>query len=96
MISPHNGPALPENLRKEKSVNNQNSVSLPAQLYTITVKVLCEDGGELKLWAAEAESKEKNGVWDPKPELTITSPYVYSRVDSNTFTMDNLIRQSRP
>jgi hypothetical protein len=23
------------------------------------------------------------------PELTITSPYVRSRVDSNTFTMDN-------
>jgi hypothetical protein len=26
-------------------------------------------------------------VWDPMPELTITSPYVHSRVDSNTFTM---------
>jgi hypothetical protein len=23
----------------------------------------------------EAESKEKHGVWDPLPELTITSPY---------------------
>ncbi len=29
--------------------------------------------------AAEAESKEKYGVWDPMPELTITSPYVNSR-----------------
>ncbi len=38
---------------------------------------------------AEAESKEKHGVWDPMPDLTITSPYVQSRVDSNTFTMDN-------
>ncbi len=37
----------------------------------------------------EAESKEKHGVWDPMPELTITSPYVHSRVDSNTFTMVN-------
>jgi hypothetical protein len=40
--------------------------------------------------AAEAESKEKFGVWlDPMPELTITSPYVNSRVDSNTFIMGN-------
>ncbi len=35
----------------------------------------------------EAESNEKHGVWDPMPELTLTSPYVHSRVDSNTFTM---------
>ncbi len=37
----------------------------------------------------EVESKEKHGVWDPMPDLTITSPYVHSRVDSNTFTMGN-------
>jgi hypothetical protein len=36
-----------------------------------------------------AESKEKRGVWDPMPELTIISPYVHSRVDSKTFTMGN-------
>jgi hypothetical protein len=36
----------------------------------------------------EAEFKEKYGVWDPMPELTITAPYVDSRFDSNTFTMD--------
>jgi hypothetical protein len=30
----------------------------------------------------EAQSEEKHGVWDPMPELTITSPYVHSRVDS--------------
>ncbi len=36
---------------------------------------------------SEAESKEKHGVWDFMPELTKTSPYVHSRVDSNTFTM---------
>jgi hypothetical protein len=45
---------------------------------------------------SEAESKEKHGVWDPMPELTTTSPYVHSRVDSNTFTLDNPICQSRP
>ena len=28
----------------------------------------------------EAKSKEKHGVWDPMPELTITSPYVYFRL----------------
>jgi hypothetical protein len=35
----------------------------------------------------EAESKEKHGVWDPMPELTITSPYVNSRDDSSTIFM---------
>ncbi len=42
----------------------------------------------------EAESKEKHGVWDPMPELTITSPYVDSRVDTNTFTMGNPMPES--
>ena len=35
----------------------------------------------------EIKSKEKHGVWDPMPELTINSPYV----DSNTFTMGNIL-----
>jgi hypothetical protein len=41
------------------------------------------------MYLAETEFKEKHGVWDPMLELTmtITSPYVHSRVDSNTFTM---------
>jgi hypothetical protein len=39
------------------------------------------------LLVLEAESKEKHGVRDAKPELTMTSPYVDSRVDSNTFIM---------
>jgi hypothetical protein len=43
---------------------------------------------------SEAESKEKYGVWDPMPELTIDSPYVHSRVDSNTFTMSNPMPES--
>ena len=42
----------------------------------------------------EAESKEKHGVWDPMPELTIISPYVNSRIDSNTFTMGNPMPES--
>jgi hypothetical protein len=39
-----------------------------------------------------AESKENMlyGTWDPMPELTITSPYVYS----NTFTMGNPMPES--
>ncbi len=41
------------------------------------------------LWAMgdslpEAESKEKHGVWNPLPKLTITSPYVHSRVSTPT------------
>ncbi len=36
-------------------------------------------------YGSDAESKEKHGVWDLMPELTITSPQVYSRIDSNTF-----------
>ncbi len=32
----------------------------------------------------EAESKEKHELWDSIPELTVTSPCVDSRVDSNT------------
>jgi hypothetical protein len=42
----------------------------------------------------EAESKEKHGVWDPIPELTLTSSYVHSRVDSNTFTVGNPMPES--
>jgi hypothetical protein len=30
---------------------------------------------------SEAESKEKHGVWDPVPELTVTSPYIQVRVN---------------
>jgi hypothetical protein len=43
---------------------------------------------------AEAESKEKHGVWDPMPGVTITSLYVHSRVDANTFTMGNPMPES--
>jgi hypothetical protein len=41
-----------------------------------------------------AESKEKQGVWDPMPELIITSLYVHSRVDSKTLTMGNSMPES--
>jgi hypothetical protein len=40
--------------------------------------------------SAEAEFIEKHGVWDPLPELTITSPYVNSRVDLNPMTESTL------
>jgi hypothetical protein len=40
----------------------------------------------------ELRAKEKQGVWDSMPELTITSPYVQSRVDSNIFTLGNPAR----
>jgi hypothetical protein len=43
---------------------------------------------------SEAESIENMGVWDPMPELTITSPYVHSKVDSNTYIMGNPMPES--
>jgi hypothetical protein len=48
----------------------------------------------MEYFASEAEPKEKHGVWDPMPELTITSPYVHSRVDSSTYTMVNPMPES--
>ncbi len=42
----------------------------------------------------EAESEEKHVVQDSMPELTITSPYINSSVDSNTFMMGNPISES--
>jgi hypothetical protein len=36
----------------------------------------------------EAVFKEKHGVWDPMLELTITSPYIESRVDLNPLRVD--------
>jgi hypothetical protein len=46
-------------------------------------------------YQAEAESKEKHVVRDPMPELTITTPYVHSRVaDTNTLTMGNSMPDS--
>jgi hypothetical protein len=41
----------------------------------------------------EAESKKKQGVWDPMPELTLSSPYVHYRVDSNSFNMGNPMKE---
>jgi hypothetical protein len=49
----------------------------------------CQNHWSLLTSHAEAEAKEKHGVWNSMPELTITSPHVHSRVDSNTFTMGN-------
>ncbi len=41
--------------------------------------------------STEAESKEKHGVWDPYAgvDCNLTSPYIHSRAESNTFTMGN-------
>jgi hypothetical protein len=44
--------------------------------------------------STETVFKEKHGVLDPVTELTITSPYVDSRVDSNTCTMGNPMPES--
>ncbi len=42
----------------------------------------------------EAKYKEKHVVWDSMPELAIIPPYIDSRVDSNTFTMNNAMPES--
>jgi hypothetical protein len=46
----------------------------------------------MTLQVTEAESREKHGVWDPMLERTLTSPYVHSRVNSNTFIRGTLCR----
>ncbi len=38
--------------------------------------------------------KKKMGVWGPMPQMTITSRYVHSRVDSNTFIIGNPMPES--
>jgi hypothetical protein len=53
-----------------------------------------EHVGRLATNIPEAKSKEKHGVWDPMPDLTIISPYGHFRVDSNTFTMGNPMPES--
>ncbi len=52
-----------------------------------------------KVWRATraipwGRIQKRQGVWDPIPELTTTSPYVHSRVDSNTFIMGNPMPES--
>ncbi len=44
------------------------------------------DGGEGK---DKEDGEGRIYVRDIMPKLTITSPYIHSKVDSNTFTMDN-------
>ncbi len=38
--------------------------------------------------------KERHGVWNKMPELTITSPYIHSRVDFKIFTVGNSLPES--
>ncbi len=51
---PHNGPALPKKSAKiEICQQSKLSVSASSAVpYTHMMKVECEDGGDLKLWAA--------------------------------------------
>ncbi len=48
------------------------------------------------IWQLRSNPKKNmvNGEWNSMPELTITSPYVHSGVDSNTFTMGNPMPES--
>jgi hypothetical protein len=49
--------------------------------------MFCSEPLENFVGHPEAESKEKHGVWDLMPELTITSSYVHPSFDSSTFSM---------
>jgi hypothetical protein len=49
------------------------------------------DGGEGK---DKEDGEGRIYVRDIMPELTITSPFIHSKVDSNTFTMDNPMPES--
>jgi hypothetical protein len=79
----------------------------PFMIYIITYKVVADTlplvstlplqylySRQQEIESTEAESKEKHCVWDPMPKLTITSPYAYSRVNSNTFAISNPMPES--
>ncbi len=83
--------------------HNHGAVLKPVKLGTIKLHIVHNKNSwtapsikldKCHIFRSEAESKEKHGVWDPMPELTITSPSAHSRADSNTFTMDNPMPES--
>ncbi len=58
--------------------------------YPASVILYCAERG----WPMRPNPKKNMVYGTPMPELTITSPYVHSRVDSNTFTMANPMPES--
>jgi hypothetical protein len=59
-------------------------------LLASTLSILLLSATGLLNAKTESEFKEKHGIWDPVPELTITSPYDHS----NTFSMSNSMPES--
>jgi hypothetical protein len=79
-------PNLQNNADKIPGNSGKKWVKLwPFGFCSVHITTLCHRVTERKDWGRI--HRKKHGVWDPMPELTITSPYVHSRADSNTFTM---------
>ncbi len=49
-------------------------------------RVISPKMDEAMLFSTQRKLATSNSIWDPMPELTITSPYAHSRVESNTYT----------
>jgi hypothetical protein len=96
-LLPYGGSDWPKVAKKQMCGNIKNRMVAPLLLRGTITEVLLSHAMESTIFPRgkpEAESIEKHGVWDPIPELTITSPYVHSRVDSITFTMGNPMPES--
>jgi hypothetical protein len=78
--------------------NNLSSLSLQNTLLFIYALIVVH----LLLFSKKSQATKlqlycsfiNHGVWNPMPELTVTSPDVYFRVDSNTFTMGQPLPES--
>ncbi len=58
-------------------------------------RVISPKMNEAMLFSTQRKRATSNSIWDPVPELTITSPYVHSRVNSYTCTPWATLCQSR-
>jgi len=80
--------------------------TIPTIAYEVVVYATAERADTLPLFllypmysvyilgCTETVFKEKHGVWNPMPELTITSPHIDFKVDFITFTMGDPMPES--
>ncbi len=80
----HTLPAIYQRCVREKFLSKLN-----AELHTIESARSCYCPRPVRSISAWGRIQRKLNVWDPMPELTITSPYVHSRVNSSTFNLGN-------
>ncbi len=68
-------------------LEQHNGESCRGCVERVNLRELCAER-ELGIWRqAERPHPKKNMVFETLPELTITSPCVHSKVESNTFAM---------